>query len=283
MARIGLNTACVQHKGMQRIEEILKFAVEEGFSGIEFKDEYPLFEEMSSAEKTRARDFIQQHGLFCSVHLPFADMNISNFINILWEAAVRTLEDSLQNAAELGATTVTVHGGNINTLRYDELLYKVSEERTVKALQRLRNSAVSLGIRLSIENLHEFSSRLKRVHSRPEDLLRSRSALGEDIGFTFDIGHAVSTPCKPVDFIHSLGPDKILLSHLHDNNGSEDQHLAVGDGSIDFTSFIQAYVNEGWSFPLLIETRNPDQALLSRDRLLALIESAELKITSGGK
>ncbi len=282
MGRIGINTACVQRKSNRSIMEILDFALKNGFSAIEFKDEYPFFEEMSDAEKTNAREIIKKHDLFCSVHLPFADMNISALNPVLREAAVRVLVDSLKNSAEIGATAVTVHGGNINALNYGEEWFEVSEKRTNKSLLELHEVAAKLGIRPAVENLHEFSARLKRVHSRPEDLLRCRNLLGESTGFTFDIGHAFSTPVNPVDFVKQLKPENILISHIHDNDGLEDQHLAVGDGKIDFPAFFQAYTEEGWDFTLMIETRNVDQALLSRERIENLLMAEEQKLPEGG-
>jgi len=261
--------------------EILDFALKNGFSAIEFKDEYPFFEEMSDAEKTDAREIIKKHDLFCSVHLPFADMNISALKPVLREAAVRVLVDSLKNSAEIGATAVTVHGGNINALNYGEEWFEVSEERTNTSLRQLQEVAATKGIRLSVENLHEFSARLKRVHSRPEDLLRCRKLLGETTGFTLDIGHAFSTPLKPVDFVRQLEAEHILMIHIHDNNGLEDQHLAVGDGKIDFPAFFQAYTEEGWAFTLMIETRNVKQALLSKERIENLLMAGGRKLSDG--
>ncbi|MCF7914037.1 MAG: sugar phosphate isomerase/epimerase [Spirochaetaceae bacterium] len=273
MKPIGLNTACLQRKSNLKIEEILEIVSAHGFSAVEFKDQFPFFEEMSSKEKRKARDIIEKNKLFCSVHLPFVDMNLSAFDSDLRMAAVQVMKKSLQHAVEIGAQVVTVHGGNVNILNYGDEWIEVSEEFTLKSLKELMELSNEISIRLSIENLHEFSDRLKRVHSRPEALLRTYRTLNQKTGFTFDIGHAHSTSIKPERFVEGLGPQNILLSHIHDNNGKDDQHKAVGEGSINFKMFFEKYVKEKWKFPLVIETRTFQQALVSKERIELMLKN----------
>jgi len=49
----------------------------------------------------------------------------------------------------------------------------------------------------------------------------------------------------------------------------------VGEGKIDYGSFIKAYIERGWYFPLLFETATVESALKSKEYLSALIAKYE--------
>ncbi|NIQ06948.1 MAG: sugar phosphate isomerase/epimerase, partial [Candidatus Korarchaeota archaeon] len=64
------------------------------------------------------------------------------------------------------------------------------------------------------------------------DFQKFYSETNEDIGLTFDIGHA-NINNQIQEFLTYL-PKKIVHIHAHDNQGEIDQHLGVGDGTIDW-------------------------------------------------
>ncbi len=58
----------------------------------------------------------------------------------------------------------------------------------------------------------------------------------EDLGFCFDSGHANMT--GEIDLLERY-LDRLIMTHLHDNHGKEDEHLLPGQGAIQWKPIIQ--------------------------------------------
>ncbi len=51
--------------------------------------------------------------------------------------------------------------------------------------------------------------------------------------------------------------ERIRSTHLHDNNGVEDQHLFPGQGSIDWSRAMRLLGSCPGQYPLLLELKEP--------------------------
>ena len=75
------------------------------------------------------------------------------------------------------------------------------------------------------------------------------------VGLCYDSGHAVLTGQD--DLIARHG-DRLLVTHLHDNDGESDQHLLPGKGKIDWASELVAIKQSGYSGTINLEVALPD-------------------------
>ena len=50
---------------------------------------------------------------------------------------------------------------------------------------------------------------------------------------------------------------RIRSTHIHDNDGKDDQHLFPGAGNIDWSRVMQLLVSTPTQYPLLLELREP--------------------------
>ena len=273
--KIGINTSCFQKHNRPGIRDILAFVFDNNFKVVEFRDEYPFAEDLTRGDIQWAREQMEKRGLWCSVHLPFYDLDLSAFREGLRMAGIDSLIRSVQIAAELGAGTVTIHGGSMKSNYYSAEWEKTAEELSLDSLSRINRECKKSGIKLLIENLNLFSDRIHRVHALPAKLVETKAELGDNIGFTLDIAHAVSTPLNPVEYALALGPENIKLAHLNDNDLQSDQHLGLGMCRIDYHSFMKAYLEKKWEFPLLFETQSVEYALTSKAYLEKLIKEIE--------
>ena len=99
-------------------------------------------------------------------------------------------------------------------------------EYAITALEHLRVFAKPLGVTVLVENIaHEVTE-----PERLQELLNT--AHFDDIGFCFDIGHAHFGQGVRASF--ETMKDKIRSTHLHDNHGERDEHLWIGEGTIDW-------------------------------------------------
>ena len=91
---------------------------------------------------------------------------------------------------------------------------------------------------------------------------------GTDLRICFDIGHA--NTMGQIDAMIDLFADRISNIHIHDNNGERDEHLTIGDGSIDFEHVIRRL--SGYKGNYIIESKDLPSAVLSNQRLKKLLE-----------
>ena len=102
---------------------------------------------------------------------------------------------------------------------------------------------------LAIENTIEISGGLRRAM---EEMLNET-----DVRLTFDIGHHSIKGGHDI-FISNF--HRVANVHLHDNDGSVDRHLALGEGSIDLSIIPESF--DGF---LTLELRDEDAILKSKE------------------
>lgn len=99
--------------------------------------------------------------------------------------------------------------------------------------------------------------------------------------FTFDLGHAQVFNGNPVEFAIALGPKRIGIAHIHDNDGTKDLHVPPGQGVVQWETFLFHYQTESWSFPLFLETIGGEEEFLAGRGFIVRVW--EKLLTQGGK
>jgi len=262
-------------------ETVARFALEHGFEWIEFRD----VRDHAGADLPSSRSVLEtlatslrRHDVGISVHAPHAGLNIGAVRQDAYDTSLAAYQQSLDLARILGASHLTVHGGNVVMNPASQSAPTKGEardamermkERTTAALSVLAKGASASGVTVSLENLIGFGDQKKRRWPRePDELLECRDRVvaqsGARVCFTVDLGHLHGFDCPPEDFVRRLRPDRVHIAHVHDNDRTGDYHWVPGKGTIDFTSFIRAYTEGEWSFPWLFELGTLDEALEAR-------------------
>lgn len=208
-------------------KKVLRWAKEVGFSGMEFLCEPPWHPEgWSTEERNAVRKMALEHGLTISLHAPISDVNLMSPHPSAQALAEEELAATLSLASLIGATSITFHLGYQPPMG---IPYEPPWEGAKRAIQRLGKKALGLGIKLCLEN----DPKLSGVYLW--DLGCFRKILLElGIPGTLDLGHAwTAHGNETIRYLAGLVP---LLStvHLHDNHGELDEHLALGEGVVDF-------------------------------------------------
>jgi len=128
---------------------------------------------------------------------------------------------------------------------YDE--YRV--EAAFSSLDELRVFAAQRGVEVLLENTPNALSSAERLN---EFLAQTHL----NLNYCFDIGHAHIT--YGIEDQFALMKPRIRSTHIHDNNGKEDQHLFPGKGSIDWKHAMQLLRSCPDHCPLLLELREPE-------------------------
>ena len=124
-----------------------------------------------------------------------------------------------------------------------------SREAARKSVEELHAMAEKAGVKLAIEVIpNPLSNAESLVSFIEEDLDGARVGICMDVGHAFmmgDLGDAIET-CS----------GHLIATHLHDNNGKSDDHLAPGQGAIDWPATLMALQKVGYDGTWLFEVAN---------------------------
>jgi sugar phosphate isomerase/epimerase len=207
-------------------DALLPFCLSEGL-GIEFQSFWnPKQPELYPArikyqlEKTRTIDYKAFHG-------PFGDLNYGSYDPMIREVTRKRMALGFQTARKLEATHIIFHHGYVPHTSPPKYWVPRFVESWKSFLEDKPENVV-----FHLENQLELS---------PDVMIESLDAISDPrVSACLDIGHAHCNSTTPVvDWVEKLGT-RITHVHLHDNDGSDDQHLAIGEGSIPFLDVCNA-------------------------------------------
>ena len=169
-------------------------------------------------------DKLHQHQLKITLHSPFWDLSPGSPDPAVRDITRHRFEQTAQLVSMFRPKTVVCHTG------YDWKRYGSIKdawlENSVKIWTWLSEKITAEGGDLMLENVYEHY---------PDDILILLEQLqNKRIGFCLDVGHQAVFSRSPLkQWIDVLG-DHLKQLHLHDNFGESDDHLALGNGNINF-------------------------------------------------
>ena len=188
-----------------------------------------------------------------TVHAPFLDLAPGG----MDPEVVRVTRNRLCRAARvagwLGASAMVCHAG-YEYRRYPHNLdrwVEISGQTWVQVLEAGEDS----GLVVLLENVYE---------REPEPIRRVlEQAAHPRLKACFDAGHFNTWSRRPLElWLEALAPWLARL-HLHDNDGSFDQHLSIGRGSFDFQGLMGWLGKRGLSPGITLEPHNMEDFVLT--------------------
>jgi sugar phosphate isomerase/epimerase len=151
------------------------------------------------------------------------------------------------------------------------------DERSVDAaftaLEEISLFARQRGVEVLLENIPNGLSSAER-------LLMFLGVTHLPLNICFDVGHAHMQ--EGVETAYRMLKSRIRSTHVHDNNGQEDEHLfpASGEGTIDWPRAMQLLRSPADRYPLLLELREVPEMEQPFDTLRNVFDKLEsLEIT----
>jgi sugar phosphate isomerase/epimerase len=142
--------------------------------------------------------------------------------------AMDEVKRALESAEQVPIDACVLHLG-----QKDDAWNTRALENSLTAIEHLKAFAHPLGVRILIENL-------QNEITTPEHILEIlRVGHFDRVGVCLDLGHAhLTQPEKNIgiDEAFELLKPRIAQLHLHDNQGSKDDHLWPGSGTIDWAN-----------------------------------------------
>lgn len=196
---------------MQPNDKIINLAKKHGFEIIEILGEGPFFEK----ENMEFKDC----GLDMRIHAATVDINIASLNRGIRNESVRQMIQCGEYAHSINANTITVHPGIIG--RNEPHLRKWALEYSIESIGEIIDNT---DVEISVENM---PVRGKFLGNTVEEIEMIQEATG--CSLTIDTGHG--NTCGNLEEMLSL--KNISYCHLNDNDGVKDQHITLGEGTLD--------------------------------------------------
>jgi len=160
-------------------------------------------------------------------------------------AGVDMVKNRLEMTARLGGDVVIMHSG----------LRGASEEPLRRSLDAIQPYARDLGVRIAIEN---------------GDWALIRRILGEYppdyVGLCYDSGHG-NIPGDGLSELESA-KDRLISIHLHDNDGTSDQHRLPFSGTVDWATLAAILARSAYAKCVSMEVGIGNEGIDDEDEFL---------------
>ncbi len=165
-----------------------------------------------------------KHGL--SLHGPFFDLNPAAFDSLVRAATRSRFESCYRAARRVGATRIVFHTGFYPQVYWEET-WRDNSIAFWKEFLGDKDASVAVHIENNLEKSFEPMARVIDAVAHPA------------FSACLDAGHANVCSEIPVeDWVSGLG-GRIGHFHLHNNNGKEDEHRALDDGTLDMRALLE--------------------------------------------
>lgn len=176
-----------------------------------------------------------------SVHAPINEICLADPDPEVRAASAACLRQTIASSALMGARTIAFH--LIRNSR--DAALPLSEDAVGRSFARdligpLAEDAAAAGITLAVENIGISDRAADRDYTGLCDLVDGLAL--DNFGIALDVGHAHVHTTGLAEAAALFG-SRICHYHVHDNDGTADQHLRVGAGNIDYACLLPQWQN----------------------------------------
>lgn len=243
---IGLSTGCFYSRP---IFDVLEEIRDSGFDAIEVCS-FPAHLDYHDRDAvSRAGERLRELGMRpVSFHAPFAEkIDITALDGAARAVAVHELVTACEAAAVMGVKNMVLHPGPERSGRPAEAEFLDRMKHAAESLNIVAERCCKLGVHLVLENMLPHL-----LFGHINDMLYLLGSIRTcEVGACLDTGHAFLAR-EMATVIHKLS-GHLHLVHVNDNRGDRDEHLAPGEGHIDWPWFIQELKRCNFSGTLILE------------------------------
>lgn len=195
------------------------------------------------------------------MHAPFKGLDLSGTEDARRQSNVDVLKRALDVAAALDCVQVVIHvdGAGEDPAGANESDRRRRLEQAAGALEQLCDYALELGITLLVENQPDPTG--ARIGSRTEELVRLIELVDmPNLGLCFDVAHAIVSAGDWSDEWEAAAAH-VASIHVSDTYGRDDDHLALGEGSVDWARFARTLGELGPELDIVLEVAGGEEAL----------------------
>ncbi|RME54962.1 sugar phosphate isomerase/epimerase [Candidatus Woesearchaeota archaeon] len=227
---------------------------------------------------SKLNSYRKKLGISYNVHMLWGNIDLSSNIKNIRLGSIAESKEAIDFLSSIGGGVLNFHPS------LKPLFYKFfsSQEKAklfgneVESFKEIVSYAKDKGVVIVIENATSFPSNypeFKRscnftFHKNIVDKIKY-----PNFGVNFDTGHYFQhshTESLPLPKVFSMVGKRIKYVHAHDNDGSYDQHLAVGKGKFPWPEFLDLLNSYGFNGTLELELSKLSDQIMSKNYLLNL-------------
>jgi len=246
-------------------EKLLPWALQERVNpeiGFSYRD----FDHFQEADFRETAERLADSGRSVTFHAPFMDLRPGALDPRIRQISLDRLRRVFDLVPWFRPGSVVCHPS------FDEKYYSSTEaqwlENSLATWRTLLDCIRGTGTIIALENVYERDPRLLR------SLLDALAS--PQVRFCFDTGHANAFGSAPLGlWIETLG-DLLGEIHIHDNHGTMDEHLPVGEGTFPFRELFAMVRERNFKPILTVESHSKKslQRMLENLRAMELLESS---------
>ena len=217
---IGISTLCTFGKTYSTLDQLLTLKIEV----LEILEDWK--DRINKNRVKRLREIKRSNDILYTVHSPILAVDIATSNARIRALSTRLIMESILHASEIEAELVVVHPGMHSPLQH--LIPKINWDLNRESLRTIIAYGEDLGVTVTVENMPVNTPCFLQTVEEFQTLANE----GLPLYITLDVGHA-NTVSQLQPFLEFM-KDRILHIHLHDNKGSNDDHMVVGTGTIDW-------------------------------------------------
>ncbi len=234
------------------LPEFLDICASSGLNAVEIQMEYPYsVDELNGSRTGELLDLLSSYDQRLLLHGPYHDINLASLKEDIRRASVNIMKQCIDVAHRMDVERIVVHGGKCPADQ--AALVDRARDRMTTSLFELAKFAHERGVHLGIENKQRGSDIELLVYPKEHrDVVEQLRDLGAVA--VVDLGHANTTGTNPAEFLNILNGTMAEV-HLHDNNGTRDEHLPFGEGTLPVATIMDTLQHE-FNGDIIIESKD---------------------------
>ena len=220
-------------------------------------------EDLDSLDRSAVSRMIRwrEAGRALSFHAPFVDLSPAGLDPRVLDVTRHRFRQVMDLAEAVRPSNIIFHPG------YDQWRFAFREdlwiENSLGLWTEVLDRSPRSSARILLENVFD---------ARPDHLCELRRRVGGELGFCLDTGHLnLFSEVPPREWVSAFG-DGLAELHLHDNDGSRDRHLPVGEGGFDFAGLFAEIASEGSDLAAVLEHHSREETGRSLVNLQHLLD-----------
>ncbi|MHA2424107.1 MAG: sugar phosphate isomerase/epimerase family protein [Candidatus Thorarchaeota archaeon] len=205
--------------------------------------------DMSPKQKQVFKDILASSNLLRTTHAPYDDVNLASLKEPIRRASLEIMKDCVDLSTDIDSSLLVLHAGfcPVNQLaRHDDAI-----QRFRASLLELAMYAHDRGIKIGVENKQLGLDR--EIILYPDEHLEIIQEYNDfDVGAVIDIGHANTAEIDLAQYVRKLF-SYIIEIHLHDNDGTHDSHLGLGEGTANIEGVLSILNKSKFTGPTILE------------------------------
>lgn len=217
----------------QPVEENIEKLIEHGADEIELLMDGIKWDDMDEQIKNIKKLYNEhERQLTFTIHPPAWDINLTSENKAIRQVSFEEYKRAIEFASDLEAKHVVIHPGFCFSPAFDK---QIAQKRAKDYIADLCKIAKPLGVELAIENVGYKGTSIFTQQEYTEFL----NDLDETATYLIDTGHAHLNHWNIPEMIRTV-KTRLHSLHLHDNSANSDEHLPIGEGTLNWKLIFEA-------------------------------------------